>query len=267
MMATKDRGRWYIPFRHQEFQADPGVRRMQPADRWAVLELLTDSWTLGESIERPDGTSDQAWAAFSRLWPGYCTELDRFRRLKRAGTVGATKRWAPKSAEPATVSSHRIEIALARGTKSQANRTSTIVEKSREEKRTATSSHDVTSVVPVTKGQDGYVFAPQERRAAKQTWLTPYAAIYERAAGGGVFPFGEAARLLRPLHERHGAEAVCRALARYLEQTEVRFWSFGHFARTYGEWAGTTPQGVGRGHDTHQARRGRVLAGLTEVVL
>ena len=82
-----------------------------------------------------------------------------------------------------------------------------------------------------------------------------------------MFPFGEGARLLRPLHERHGAEAVCRALARYLEQTETRFWSFGHFARTYGEWAGTTPQGVGRGHDTHQARRGRVLAGLTEVVL
>lgn len=86
--------------------------------------------------------------------------------------------------------------------------------------------------------------APRKRSAGSQrpdTWLTPFAEVWSVGTGGGVMPYGEAAKYLHPLVTRAGPEAVARALARYLTETDGQYISLSHFSKGFGKWAGTAP--------------------------
>lgn len=95
--------------------------------------------------------------------------------------------------------------------------------------------------VPATRDDLAQAFADlrQERAAkvcGKVTWLTPYVLMWRGFLGGDP-PMGIAARTLRPLHEQHGEEWVCRCLRRYLLDTEAPYVSLPRFASTFGAWA------------------------------
>lgn len=72
----------------------------------------------------------------------------------------------------------------------------------------------------------------------KQTWLTPASEAWERVMGKGTFPFGQGAKLLKPLLAAgHLPETVGEHLAAYLAQNDPRFTSLARFAQTFAAWA------------------------------
>ncbi len=79
----------------------------------------------------------------------------------------------------------------------------------------------------------------QSPPSGRETWLTPYGLAWQARTAGGLPPYGQLARYLRPLISRHGGEAVARAWCRYLAEVEVEWLSPARFASTFGHWAGT----------------------------
>lgn len=69
------------------------------------------------------------------------------------------------------------------------------------------------------------------------TWLTPFGDAWA-AQYGGVMPYGVAARALKPLCVKFGAERVLTAFRRYLARTSGVYASVPRFASTFGEWDG-----------------------------
>ena len=67
------------------------------------------------------------------------------------------------------------------------------------------------------------------------TWLTPYGECWDILTGGTP-PYGKLASALKPLHDKHGPELVCRALSRYLRSSDAQYLSPSRFAETFGSW-------------------------------
>jgi len=69
----------------------------------------------------------------------------------------------------------------------------------------------------------------------KETWLTPFADVWREVLGGEI-QFGHAAKILKPLVDRHGPEKVAAHLRNYLSSTETQFLSLPKFSATFGKW-------------------------------
>jgi len=76
----------------------------------------------------------------------------------------------------------------------------------------------------------------------KTTWLTPYENLW-REHFSAALPFGQAAKVLKPLEAEHGSLAVLRALGNYLAAhagERSAFVSLPKFAATFGQWLNPT---------------------------
>lgn len=49
-------------------------------------------------------------------------------------------------------------------------------------------------------------------------------------------PFGQLAKYLHPLHEKHGETETLRRWHNYLQSTEITFWSASRFKSTWDAW-------------------------------
>ena len=79
-------------------------------------------------------------------------------------------------------------------------------------------------------------------KPAKPTWLTPYENLW-REHFSAALPFGQAAKVLKPLEAEHGSPAVLRALGNYLAAhagERSAFVSLPKFAATFGQWLNPT---------------------------
>lgn len=75
------------------------------------------------------------------------------------------------------------------------------------------------------------------------TWLTPAMQAWEAVFGPKSFPFGQAAKHLRPLLDSGlTAQEVAKRLGGYLGATEARFASLARFAATHGAFAEDAPK-------------------------
>jgi hypothetical protein len=94
---------------------------------------------------------------------------------------------------------------------------------------------------PETKRQDvasstrGGSESPQ-KRAGRETWLTPFASAWE-AQYGGCPSFGRTARALFPLVKEHGTDVVLEHWVPFLRETPARFATPEKFAQTFGSWS------------------------------
>jgi hypothetical protein len=85
--------RWWMPLRFVALHADPGFRRLADAERWKVVEALSDAWFLGSIEVRPEGVSDAVWDVVMRLWPEYAADLVKGAAIAERRREAAQKRW------------------------------------------------------------------------------------------------------------------------------------------------------------------------------
>ena len=84
------------------------------------------------------------------------------------------------------------------------------------------------------------------REEGKPTWLTPIAEAYEAEMEKGTFPYGLAAKTLRPLVDAGWSpDEVARRLSYYLRdlrrKDEVQYLSLPRFKSTFASWDPSTP--------------------------
>lgn len=73
-------------------------------------------------------------------------------------------------------------------------------------------------------------------------WLAPACAVYETRYGAKTFPWGEAGRPLKPIHEAGASpEVIAANLARYLEATDPQYVNIARFAKTFEAWGEPPP--------------------------
>lgn len=77
---------------------------------------------------------------------------------------------------------------------------------------------------------------PDKRRTARESWLLPIGAVWERHKGAGTFPWGKAGRLLKPLHEAgKTGDEIAANLDRYIP-VAGKYVNFARFAETFGDY-------------------------------
>lgn len=92
--------------------------------------------------------------------------------------------------------------------------------------------------------------------SGRPTWLTPY--LDAAQAIGWTLPPGKAAKFLKAVEGRLGAEKALAGWRRYLQGTEARFWSVARFAETAEHWTnGQVLPLKGRGARPTQSMAGK----------
>lgn len=222
-------------------------------DEGWLLRQLRRCWVARTRLEPPAEMPARAREAFEVVWQridGERVECEAaYARRSEAGKSNRAKRANVSPTNGSTI-----------GTE-QSARTIGSTNGSEQEHKTGTGSRrgttSETSVVPVTTTVDRTSSAPHSRREREATWLSPFGEAWERATDG-TFAYSRAAKPLKRLVQRHGAEAVFTAWCAYLRETETTYLSVDRFAGTYGHWAGTVPEAVARGHDPNRAAVERV---------
>jgi hypothetical protein len=220
-------------------------------DEGWLLRQLRRCWVARTRLEPPAEMPAKAREAFDVVWQridGERVECEAaYQKRSEAGRKNVAKRMEKAS----NGSSNGSSIGSSNGSSNG----------SEQEHKTGTGSRrgttSETSVVPVTTTVDRTSCAPHSRREREATWLSPFGEAWERATDG-TFAYSRAAKPLKRLVQRHGAEAVFTAWCAYLRETETTYLSVDRFAGTYGHWAGTVPEAVARGHDPNRAAVERV---------
>lgn len=70
----------------------------------------------------------------------------------------------------------------------------------------------------------------------RRTWMSPYYELWEAICKGKP-PAGQLAKVLKPLHDEHGAGKVIQHLRSYLLSTEPTYINLPKFAATFGRWS------------------------------
>ena len=76
---------------------------------------------------------------------------------------------------------------------------------------------------------------------SRETWATPYAIVW-RDRFGGEPPWGQLARYIKPLQEKHGVEITVAAFIRFCAEADPKFVSLARFNQTFGTWLPEEPR-------------------------
>ncbi len=83
--------------------------------------------------------------------------------------------------------------------------------------------------------EKGTLIMKEGKKERSTPGLTPFAKIWQEVLGGEM-PFGEAAKYLHPLVERHGQDKVAKHLKNYLIGSDPTYLTLARFSQTFGKW-------------------------------
>lgn len=234
----------FFPFWAKDWITSEATRLMSLAARGAYADLLAIAWlSSDEPCTLPDDDASIArllsvplreWKSVAgvvrqqfaltpsgrlrnaRLWEVYCEVQAKRDKMSRGGRKGAEQRWGgdePPNGE-ANGEANRVAIMPPLATKAKAK-----------------GRVKATTSVAAAPGRKARPSGTDPRRAL---WLEASKEAYERSFGVGSFPYGEAGKHLKPLHDAGNTpDMLAEHLTRYLAKTDAQFVSLSRFAKTF----------------------------------
>ena len=208
---------------------------MEPLETHVYVWLLCLDWNQGGFVE--DEKALARWcrvapSTFRKAWPVVreCFELrgDRLFNPRLEKERGRQAEWREKSSRG--------------GKKSAETRKggARVVEPPHQptaqpKGNTPVSYSPVPDITP-TATTSAVAKAPRAKRA-RESWLLPSCAVWERHKGAGSFQWGKAGAALKPLHDAgHSADEIANRLDRYVPMAG-KYLSLAHFASTFNDHA------------------------------